>query len=127
MKFALYLLAALRTPTACAATSAGSRERALPPVQYDYEFPAQWEELRGQDQEQMHRICPGAPKFAPALGCSFRGNIGTIKCLIILAPEKDIEAAGWTADIIRRHEMGHCNGWPADHSGARVSGPRRVF
>ena len=119
MKFALYLLAALLTPTVCAATSAGPRERALPPVQYDYEFPAQWEESpRPRSGVNAPQVC---------LGCSFRGNIGTIKCLIILAPNKDIEAAGWTADIIRRHEMAHCNGWPADHPGARVSGPRRVF
>jgi hypothetical protein len=27
---------------------------------------------------------------------------------------------GWTYEVIHRHEIGHCNGWPGSHAGARV-------
>jgi hypothetical protein len=36
---------------------------------------------------------------------------------IVLATDEIIKAAGWTSEIVRRHEFGHCNGWPADHRG----------
>jgi hypothetical protein len=28
----------------------------------------------------------------------------------VLAPEEIIKAAGWASEIVRRHEIGHCNG-----------------
>jgi hypothetical protein len=34
-----------------------------------------------------------------------------------------IKAAEWTAEIVRRHEIGHCNGFPSDHRGARPLTP----
>jgi len=29
-----------------------------------------------------------------------------------------IIAAGLTLEIVMRHELGHCNGWPPDRTGA---------
>jgi hypothetical protein len=63
-------------------------------------------------------MCPGS-KFPPigALGCAHRHPTGR-ECLIILAPDADIVAAGQQPWAVRRHEIGHCNGWPADHAGS---------
>src|SRR5262245_11776782 len=27
-----------------------------------------------------------------------------------------MRARGWTTELLLRHEIGHCNGWPSDHS-----------
>ena len=39
-------------------------------------------------------------------------------CVVVLAPEEDMKRVGVWMDIIRRHEIAHCNGWPGDHRGA---------
>ena len=53
-----------------------------------------------------------------ALGCSMRFPKW---CLIILAPDDVIKSYGWTSQAVIRHEMAHCNGWPADHRGWRLT------
>jgi hypothetical protein len=44
-------------------------------------------------------------------------------CHILIAPLKELQKSGYTLDTIRRHEIGHCNGWPGDHPGAPPSEP----
>jgi hypothetical protein len=41
-------------------------------------------------------------------------------CWIVLSSDDVIKAAGWTPEVVLRHERGHCNGWPKDHAGARA-------
>jgi hypothetical protein len=37
-----------------------------------------------------------------------------------MASDEVIEAAGYTSEVVLRHETGHCNGWPKDHAGSRM-------
>jgi hypothetical protein len=37
----------------------------------------------------------------------------------MVATEEEIEAAGYTLAVVMRREIGHCDGWPNDHPGAR--------
>jgi hypothetical protein len=59
-------------------------------------------------------MCKDSPG---ALACSYRvydSKTGKpISCLIMLGP------ATWDDPRALRHEMGHCNGWTANHEGAR--------
>ena len=47
-------------------------------------------------------------------------DVTKVDCTIHIVDDKVIRAAGYEPDVIRRHEIGHCNGWPADHRGARA-------
>jgi hypothetical protein len=37
-----------------------------------------------------------------------------------LAIETQLAFDGLSYEIVLRHEVGHCNGWPGDHPGMRV-------
>jgi hypothetical protein len=45
-------------------------------------------------------------------------------CHVYIAEDEILKAAGLTYEIAYRHEIGHCNGWPADHPGARPAGAK---
>ena len=69
------------------------------------------------DERDMLVNCPNTPAFGyPRLGCNYRFPS---QCVIFLADDKIIRAAGHDPDIVLRHETGHCNGWPANHEGGR--------
>jgi hypothetical protein len=36
-------------------------------------------------------------------------------CIIHMLPDEELRARGFTSEMILRHEVGHCNGWPEDH------------
>jgi hypothetical protein len=107
--FALMLLA---TPAAAA-----PRERLVPPPEFDHPYKGDLTIVDALDQKQVRAKCPSA-KFTlgVALGCAHRG---ATYCWIYLAPKVDMKAAGFPRDLILRHEIAHCNGWPGDHRGAR--------
>src|SRR5262245_29405390 len=50
---------------------------------------------------------------------STRPTRGDVECKIYLASEDQIIKAGYTVNIVMRHEIGHCNGW-IGHAGART-------
>jgi hypothetical protein len=59
-----------------------------------------------------HKVMPGMferMKIAHAEGCSHRDVVEgkTVRCFV------------WVIDneLVKKHELAHCNGWPADHSG----------
>jgi len=66
--------------------------------------------------EQMRTECPKTAGGALGLACSFRGED---YCKIVRRDEATINAKGYTLETVMRHEVGHCNGWPEDHAGAR--------
>jgi hypothetical protein len=120
MKTAIALLA-LAIAAAAGAAADQTPLRLIPPKEYDHPY------TKGtlivsiaSRQEEVRQACPGAP-FHPqigALGCSYaKASFG---CWVVLAPPEVITAAGFPPELVRRHEIAHCNGWPADHSGARV-------
>jgi hypothetical protein len=89
----------------------------IPPPEYDHPYDGILIVIPARDQEHIREICPDA-KFSlgVALGCSVRQE-GI--CGVALAPNNTISAAGFPPELVKRYEIAHCNGWPADHRGAR--------
>ena len=90
--------------------------RALPPPEFDKPYGGELIVISGQTQERMKQLCPPAA-FPWYLGCAYPTTVG--KCLIVMAREEDINRAGFDIRTVMRHELGHCNGWPGNHPGAR--------
>lgn len=96
------------------ATTTAIKPIPLPPVEYDHPYTGVLVTTVATTLKGVRDLCP-----LPAVyGCAFRMHSGG--CLIVLAPDKDIREAGWTTELVRRHEIGHCNGWPSNHPGARL-------
>jgi hypothetical protein len=94
-------------------TSANTLANTLPPAEYDKPFPGKLQEFVAKDQEELAGFCPNLE--GPALGCAQLWRRATESnpayCNIYLAPEERIRKFGLTTEIVRRHEIGHCNGW----------------
>jgi hypothetical protein len=43
------------------------------------------------------------------------------KCEIVIADDDILKDAGWTFEIVKRHEEAHCGGWPNDPSRRKVA------
>ena len=98
--------------------------RLVPPKEYDHPYAGlgigKLEIIYAESQDEVRRLCPGSvfPK-AGAYGCAhseYTGYAGG--CKIIVAPAADMNWAGIWMALTIRHEIAHCNGWPADHRGA---------
>lgn len=82
----------------------------LPPSAYDHPYAGQVIEMV-MKAPQVNSLCIKMGAVDPAaagqqfLGCSWRDVSG--RCYVVLS-DHDIAA-------IRRHEIAHCNGWPAHH------------
>lgn len=75
--------------------------------------------------EELQKVCP------TRLGCAL--SISTyppnmiaintsgnrVACLVLMLPDEAIKAQGVDPQETYRHEIAHCNGWPADHGGAQ--------
>jgi hypothetical protein len=112
-------LALIVTPAAAQSTSAAAAaagERLLPPKEFDHPFAGELIEVTALDQDNVRRWCPTAKFPRWALGCTPEIRPG--RCWIVLAPDAEIIKAGFPPELVRRHEIAHCNGWPADHRGA---------
>jgi hypothetical protein len=87
----------------------------VPPAQYDKPFPGPVNETRAVDMEDMARLCNRTPNGGKALGCSwhlFNTFTGEPRvCYIYIAPDWYLAKFGLDASQVRRHEIGHCNGW----------------
>ena len=102
---------------AATAANGGQTLRLMPPPEFDHAYDGRVDVVTARDRDHVRELCPGA-KFGVTLGalaCSIRYPAS---CTIVLAPEADIKATGVPLDVIMRHELGHCNGWPGDHKGA---------
>jgi hypothetical protein len=98
----------------------------LPPLEYDRPYPGKLVVVRG-DMDYMRATCPKVENYPFALGCSYRltgGELGV--CLVIIADEETLKVGRhknyghtWSYNVVLRHEIGHCLGWPANHDGAR--------
>jgi hypothetical protein len=106
-----------------------ARKYILPPVRFD-KPPSDDVDVTEQvvkSGAELRKRCPDV-KFEPGfdLACSriFSFYAGTevtkVICTIHIVGDNVIRAAGYEPDDIRRHEIGHCNGWPPDHRGARA-------
>jgi hypothetical protein len=110
-------LVALALVAASAATGAAEGPKLVPPPEYDHPYYGVLIVIPARDQNHVREMCPKT-KFPPmgALGCTILQK-GT--CWVVMAPDADIKAAGFSPELVKRHENAHCNGWPADHGGAR--------
>ena len=107
-----------------------ARKYILPPVRFDKPPPdgVDVTEQVVKSRAEIRKRCPDV-KFEPGsdLACSRilrfyapTGEVTKVFCTIHIVDDKVIRAAGYEPDDVRRHEIGHCNGWPADHRGARA-------
>src|SRR5262245_22654434 len=96
------------------------QDHPLPPLEYDHPYQGPVVVYRAADQEDMRQKCnrTDLPPFIPIFGCSWAAN-DKHPCLIVVGDDATITKWGWTRNIVLRHEVGHCNGWPQDHGGKR--------
>jgi hypothetical protein len=107
------------TPGAAQSTSAAAEgPRVVPPPEFDRPFgpPGKVIVVTARDPGHVRELCPTAKFPNEALGCSQLTS--TWDCKIVVAADDVIKAAGYPPDLVRRREIAHCNGWPADHRGA---------
>jgi hypothetical protein len=113
MKTAIGLLTlALAAPAAADPTPL----RLTPPKEYDRPYKGIPTLVVARSQQLVRELCPAA-KFSSQIGALGCPHIIGNKCWVVLAPDADIKA-GFPPELVKRHEIAHCNGWPADHSGA---------
>jgi len=93
---------------------ANLKYKQLPPIEYDHPVTRAVEVIDVASTEEMRKICHRTDG-AIIVGCADVHD-PTI-CRIYLAPIP--EWAGITRNVNLRHELGHCNGWSADHPGIR--------
>ena len=95
------------------------RERNLPQKQYDHAFDGEVLIIPELSQKELIDNC-NLPKDSILKGRLFGGCVRHLpefhRCMILLAEREAIRWLGNPVeeDVIR-HEIGHCNGWPADH------------
>ena len=91
----------------------------LPPKEYDRPYTGQLTIARG-DARTMTAICPN-PGYPVPLGCAIHYLLEgkDLSCHIYIADDEILKSSGWGYGIVLRHEIGHCNSWPADHPGMR--------
>ncbi len=96
------------------------RWKFLPPVEYDHPYKKPLTIARG-NEATMKAICPIVPLFPTPLGCSIRYTIAgkDHSCHIYIAEDEILKQTGWPYELVLRHEIGHCNSWPANHPGMR--------
>jgi hypothetical protein len=86
----------------------------LPPVAYDHPVKGPVVVTDYENEAALRAACNIAPPAGYLVGCARAGN----PCLILLGPVSPA-FHGLTRNIVLRHEMAHCNGWPGDHPGMR--------
>jgi hypothetical protein len=112
-------LALIVTPAAAQSTSAAAEGlRVVPPKAFDRPYPAPGKVIvvTARDQNHVRELCPTTVFPAEALGCA--QLTPSWDCKIVVAADDVVKAAGFPPELVRRHEIAHCNGWPADHRGA---------
>ena len=87
----------------------------LPPPEYDYYPPGGFRVFTVPTHSELVRMC--GQEHAPFPSCGGRDKNGV--CIILALPRLEMPAMGYDYDDVKRHEFGHCNGWPKDHAGMR--------
>jgi hypothetical protein len=88
----------------------------IPPEELDRPFDGRV--VIQEAKDQVRRLCPAMAHFTVALGCSYIIS-GMNLYAIVKLPDDQIRVAGHDPEVFMRHEIGHCNSWPAHHPGAR--------
>jgi hypothetical protein len=109
MKHILAVVAAL------AGTYPATAQNVIPPAEYDFPYKAKLTIERTNSQTDIRGRCPYSP-FPFLLGCA-RSAMDV--CYILMMDDDFLNKMNYPPGIVLRHEMGHCNGWPGHHPGAR--------
>ena len=101
------------------ATSASAQTYVIvPPPEYDRAYKGHLIISRIDSTPEVGRLCG---QTDPMISCSQpRDN----ECDIIMATDDVIRTLGYSVDIVLRHEIAHCNGWPKDHPGGLPYSPQ---
>ena len=88
-----------------------------PPAEYDHPYKGELFEWTVKDQAELRAMCPNTKfNLGFALACTMpQGG----RCWMFLVPDDEIKKF-FPLDLVKRHEIAHCNGWPGDHRGARA-------
>jgi hypothetical protein len=98
-----------------------SKQKILPPVEYDHPYPGKLTIYRVKTQDEVRFFCMPF-RSGPAYACNLRWE--DIACTIYIAADEVLAEVGLTYEITLRHEIGHCNGWKTpDHADARYIEP----
>jgi len=100
------------------ATVSHAQRGLLPPEEFDHPYDGRIVIQMARDQAEVRELCKGMVFHGPALGCA-RGRRDFKICYIAKVSDDEIRAAGYDPEHFMRHEIGHCNGWPPSHVGAR--------
>lgn len=85
---------------------------ALPPPQFDHAYQGPVIE-QVMTAAEVERYCNGD------VACTlFKPNFVGDKCFVILPKVGPGGVSQSYQVLLRRHEVGHCNGWAKDHSGS---------
>jgi hypothetical protein len=91
----------------------------LPPVEYDKPYTGTLTVIKPRTGDELDALCGKvSPPGYRGIGCAFP-NLVDGSCVIIIRENDALAAAGLDPAVVLRHEIGHCNGWPADHAGGR--------
>jgi hypothetical protein len=97
------------------------RSRALPPLEYDHPYTGKLRIIRA-DKDLLLKKCPAPLGLgAEQLACAYRAYPSENECVMFLPSNDLLEITGWSEEILLRHEIGHCNGWPANHPNERAA------
>ena len=96
------------------------QDKLLPPPKYDHAYNGPVVVYRAGSQADIRLKCKRmeVPAHIPLMGCSWSAT-SAHPCLIVVADDETITEWGWTRNIVLRHEIAHCSGWPWNHPGAR--------
>jgi hypothetical protein len=109
-----HILAAICLHAATPAVAQNSS--AIPPPEYDFPFKGKLTIERTSYQHVVRQNCSYSP-FPYLLGCArLRGE----ECYILMMDDAFLNKMNYPPEIVLRHEMGHCNGWPAHRPGGRL-------
>lgn len=81
-----------------------------PPAVYDHQFHGTVQ-IHQHRMGEVERYCG---LFTPVLGCTPIGGLGGVCHINIVTPGLDGISKSFYLRVLR-HEMAHCNGWPAGH------------
>jgi hypothetical protein len=95
----------------------------VPPPWYDKPFIGILMVFRVR-YEDMEAVC----KNAKRAGCARPRTIGGTGCEIYIGEDDHLKKiiGNITYRVVYRHELGHCNGWPADHSMVKPLSPEEL-
>ena len=97
---------------------------APPPPKYDHPFNG----VVRVDHDvaaciKMRPLVPGEIR----LGCTDWRKTADAEglCVVHMLPDKELKRYGFSRERLLRHHIGHCNGWPDDHSSHPMSRHRQ--